>query len=318
MLNKSELKEIYDANYKFYEKVCINAQKIIEKALRAKKINLLQINFRVKSFESFYEKLSRKNYQDPFVNAEDLCGVRVVCFYIRELPIIDEIIKDNFLINDYIDKSEKQDVDRFGYRSNHHIVYLPNQEKFSKLKHFKIEFQSRTLLMHAWAHLQGNLEYKRPEHTPKAFKRKLNRLSAVLEMVDEQFQSLKIEKNDLRELLLTDYNFSNQTELNIDTFISYLDVCFPDRKTNYRSSKLLLKKLLNLEVNFEQIIASYKKVKSHLIEFEEECDLVFTQEEALIIVLCIHDINIFNSFIDDPLINAHQTIIKKWFKKLKN
>ncbi len=306
MFDKIELKKTYDLNLNSYTKVCKHSKNIAKKILTESKINLLNISYRVKSFESFYEKLSRKKYNDPYIDVEDICGLRIVCFYPRELERVREIIQENFLIKDYIDKTGSNDIDRFGYRSNHHIVSLPNISKYSKFTDFKIEIQSRTILMHAWAHIQGNLEYKKTEHIPKEFRRKLFRLSAILELVEEDFQSLKIEKNALRELLLTDdFIFTNSTELNIDTFMSYLSITFPKRRTNYRFAKLLMKDLLKNNIGFDQIIECTINVRKYLRAFEQETDLILTQEEALKVLLCINNKATFNIFNDDPLINEN-------------
>lgn len=312
MFNKKELKKTYDSNLEAYIKVCKCAKKIAKKTLTEKKINLLNISYRVKSFESFYEKLSRKKYNDPYIDVEDICGLRIVCFYPRELERVREIIQEAFVIKDYIDKTGSNDIDRFGYRSNHHIVSLPVSSKYAKYSDFKIEIQSRTILMHAWAHIQGNLEYKKTEHIPKEFRRKLFRLSAILELVEEDFQSLKIEKNALRELLLTDeFEFTESTDLNIDTFMSYLNVTFPKRRTNYRFAKLLMKELLKNDIGFDEIIECSTSARKYLRAFEQEADLILTQEEALKVLLCINNNQTFKIFNEDQLISENINYIKK-------
>jgi ppGpp synthetase/RelA/SpoT-type nucleotidyltranferase len=306
MFNKIELKKTYDANLKSYLKVCKSAKKLAKKILTEKKINLLNISYRVKSFESFYEKLSRKKYKDPYLDVEDICGLRIVCFYPRELERVREIIQEIFLIKDYIDKTGLHDIDRFGYRSNHHIVSLPNTSRYSNYTNYKIEIQSRTILMHAWAHFQGNLEYKKTEHIPKEFRRKLFRLSAVLELVEEDFQSLKIEKNALRELHLTEnFEFSRSTELNIDTFMSYLNITYPKRRSSYRFAKLLMKELLKNNIGFDQVIECSNNARKYLRAFEQETDLILTQEEALKVLLCINNKVTFKVLKDDPLISQN-------------
>jgi ppGpp synthetase/RelA/SpoT-type nucleotidyltranferase len=315
MFSKDELKKTYESNKNSYLKVCEQAKNIVQKILTEKKINLLHVSYRVKSFESFYEKLSRKKYTNPYIDVEDICGLRIVCFYPRELERVREIIQEAFILKDYIDKTDLQDADRFGYRSNHHIVSLPNQSKYSNLTDYKIEIQSRTILMHAWAHIQGNLEYKKTEHIPKDFRRKLYRLSAVLELVDEDFQSLKLEKNALRELLLTEqYTFSESTELNIDTFISYLNVTFPKRRTSYRFAKLLLKELIKNTIGFNRIIECTTNVRNKLHDFEQETDLILTQEEALKVMLCINNKLTLKALQEDQLIKDNIIYIKKLSK----
>jgi len=318
-MTKSELKKNYDLNREYYERVCTLGKTMVEKTLKEQKVDLLHVSSRVKSFESFYEKISRKKYSDPYREIEDICGLRIVCFYANDLERIDQIIHDTFLLGDFIDKAELQDPDRFGYRANHYIVRLPESEDSYDLSNFKIEVQARTILMHAWAHIQGKLEYKKAEHTPKEFKRKLYQLSAILELADGQFQTLKMEKDALRKLLSAeDYPFSGSTELNIDTFMSFLETHFPDRKKSYRYSKLLLKDLLAQRIGFKEILKSYSKVSDYLADFEDEASAKLTQEQALRVILCIGDPAIFDFMKQNQLIIDHQEIISKWIKQIAN
>lgn len=51
----------------------------------------------------------------------------------------------------------------------------------------KVEEQLRTILMHVLAAISHKLLYKRENDAPNVLKRKLNRLSALIELADEQF-----------------------------------------------------------------------------------------------------------------------------------
>ena len=302
-MTKTELKKVYDSNRNLYELICSSGKELIEGVLRAQKIDLLHVSSRVKSFESFYEKISRKKYKNPYIEIEDICGLRIVCFYANDLGKIDQIIHQTFLMSDFVDKAESIDPDRFGYRANHYIVRLPESKETSKLSKFKIEIQARTILMHAWAHIQGKLEYKKAEHTPKEFKRKLYQLSAILELADGQFQSLKKEKDALRESLVAgDFHFSDSTELNIDTFMAFMDAYLSDRKKSYRYSKLLMKTLLEHKVGFKQLIKSYQQSYEAMIKFEKEMDLKLTQDEAMKVMLYITDRIIVPFLEEDQLV----------------
>jgi len=316
-MTKTELKKTYDLNRASYEMVCTVGKTLVEKTLKEQKVDLFNVSSRVKSFESFYEKISRKKYKNPYKEIEDICGLRIVCFYTSDLDRIDQIIHDTFRLGDFIDKAGQQDLDRFGYRANHYIVKLPELEDSFGLQSFKIEVQVRTILMHAWAHIQGKLEYKKTEHIPKEFKRKLHQLSAILELADGQFQTLKMEKDALRKVLsMEGYPFSDSTELNIDTFMSFLDAHFQGRKKSYRYSKLLLKELLANSIGFKEILESYSKMSVYLADFEEEASIKLNQEQALRIMLCVENPSISDFMKQNQLIIDNKELITRWVKLL--
>ncbi len=312
-MNRNPLTKIYDLNRASYEKVCDIGKDLLEKALKAEKIDLLLTSARVKSFESFYEKIARKQYHNPSVEVEDICGLRVVCFYSKDLEKIHQIIKNTFYISDFIDKGEIQDPDRFGYRSNHYIVKLPKLGLRKELLNFKIEIQCRTILMHAWAHIQGKLEYKKEEHIPKEFKRKLHQISAILELADEQFQAIKMDKDIMRNLLSAgETPFSDSTEMNIDTFMSYMDSTFPKRKMRYRYSKLLMKELLSAGIGFEEIIESHKNGYLYIEYIEKEKSIQLSQEEAMKLMLYLTHRAKMSVWDDDQLITDNLELINRF------
>lgn len=318
MVSKKELKDIYSKRQESYEKICLIGKELIRNALHDEGIELLQVSHRVKSFESFYEKISRKNYSDPYGDTEDLCGLRVICFYINDLPQVGEVVGRTFQLQNQIDRIFDADTDRFGYRSNHYIVTLPNHEEYADYQGYKIEVQTRTALMHTWAHIQGKLEYKKAEHTPRIFRRKLFQLSALLELADEQFQSLKIEKNLFRASLGSSKSeFTPNTELNIDTFMAFMEHYFPNRRESYRYSKLLMIQLLNCQLNFSHLISGYENAEAHFQLIESDAGQKFSREEFMKLILAITNEPYYRMFKSDELLVTNQKTILKWKEKLK-
>ena len=41
-------------------------------------IEVHAVSHRIKTFESFWRKIERKDYKDPFSEIEDICGARIV------------------------------------------------------------------------------------------------------------------------------------------------------------------------------------------------------------------------------------------------
>lgn len=317
MASKKELKAQYIKNQQTYEQICLSAKELLREALHSEGIELLHVSHRVKSFESFYEKISRKKYTNPYADTEDICGLRVICFYINDLPHVGEIIGQTFQVQNSIDKIQEAETDRFGYRSNHYIVTLPEHSSFGAYGGHKIEVQTRTALMHTWAHIQGKLEYKKAEYTPRIFRRKLFQLSALLELADEQFQSLKLEKNLFRaSLSAPSAVFTPTTELNIDTFMAFMEHYFPNRRESYRYSKLLMIQLINCQLNFSHLISGYDLLKSHMNEIEEDAARSFSREEMMKMILFITSSSFFQSFQQDELLLNNESVILLWQEKL--
>lgn len=313
MPSKKELKAKYIDQQQTYEQVCLTGKELLREALHDEGIELLHVSHRVKSFESFYEKISRKKYTDPYADTEDICGLRVICFYINDLPHVGDTIGRTFQIQNRIDKIQDAETDRFGYRSNHYIVTLPDDPKYGDHSGFKLEVQTRTALMHTWAHIQGKLEYKKAEHTPRIFRRKLFQLSALLELADEQFQSLKLEKNLFRQSLTnSSAEFTPSTELNVDTFMAFMELYFPNRRESYRYSKLLMIELINCQLNFSHLIAGYELLKDHLKEIEAETSRTFSREEMMKLILAISNDHFYTTFVNDELLMKNEKTIQKW------
>lgn len=317
MISKKELKRKYLNQLQEYEHVCLTGKEILREALHKQGIELLHVSHRVKSFESFYEKISRKKYINPYEDTEDICGLRVICFYIHDLPKVAEIIDQTFRVQDRIDKIHITETDRFGYRSNHYIVTLPEDPSFDDYIHHKIEVQTRTALMHTWAHIQGKLEYKKAEHTPIIFRRKLFQLSALLELADEQFQSLKLEKKHFRASLSSTKEITSATELNIDTFMAFMELYFPNRKESYRYSKLLMIELINCDLNFSHLIEGYDLLKDKLEDIEYGANRNLSREEMMKLILAITNEVFFSAFVNDELIIENNQLIKSWKQNIK-
>ncbi|MEQ9402919.1 MAG: RelA/SpoT domain-containing protein [Cyclobacteriaceae bacterium] len=318
MISKKDLKAIYTTRQDVYENTCLAGKELLRQSLQEKGIEFLHVSHRVKSFESFYEKISRKKYNDPYLQIEDICGLRVICFYINDLPHVEEILNESFSLQHSEDKMSEFDTDRFGYRSNHYTVTLPHLDEYNNYRHQKIEVQVRTALMHTWAHIQGKLEYKKAEHTPKIFRRKLFQLSALLELADGQFQALKIEKNLFRKSLITSSSeFTPTTELNIDTFMAFMETYFPNRKESYRYSKLLMIEILNCQLNFSHLIGSYQSLSSHFETLESESGRKLTREEMMKLILAISNDQFYHMLVSDEFLTKNSEIILQWKEKQK-
>ncbi|MBF4247688.1 (p)ppGpp synthetase, partial [Vibrio anguillarum] len=201
------------------------------------------------------DKVVRKSYKNPFDEVEDIAGVRVICYYNEDLSAIDTIIKDQFVVLSYSNKSQELDDDQFGYASNHYVVKLKEEwlqaPNFRGLEQLKIEIQVRTILMHAWAAISHKLLYKKNDDVPKEFKRKLNRLSALIELADEQFDDIKNMKVDYQNNIVVDENVT----LNADSFLALMNKYFPKRDIN--------------ESDINSVLSEVREYSGSLTDFEQ-------------------------------------------------
>jgi len=191
----NQLSDQYHRRVPNYANLGENLSHIIKDLLKENNIDFLSVEYRVKSFEQFKKKVQRKKYQTPFDEMEDICGVRVICYFLKDIPKIERILRDKFEIVERVNKQYPPDPGKFEYRSYHLIVKIKEPwadvPLFRKLIGLKAEIQLRTVLMHAWAEVEHKLNYKNGRRMPVKFRRKFALLSAKLEEADEQFEELK-------------------------------------------------------------------------------------------------------------------------------
>lgn len=228
---------------------------------------------------SFLEKIERKNYKKPLEDIEDICGIRVICYYQSDVEKICSIIKKEFDIKEGQDKEELLNEDQFGYRSYHFIGKIKNKwleaPNYRGLNELKFEIQVRTILMHSWAEIEHKLAYKQKIHIPKHLKRKLYRISAKLEEADEQFEEIKNESVKYRLKIIEDAKraegeFNPDINLDLDTLQAFLDVQFPKRKKDISSTRNLLNEIHANNISFKKIIESIGKISPFIEDIEKD------------------------------------------------
>ncbi|MDR2954221.1 MAG: hypothetical protein LBV43_03985 [Prevotella sp.] len=275
-MEREDLLKQYKNDNESYCRLGGNLVYALTKFLNDKKISYHSVTHRIKEFDSFFEKIDRKKYDNPFDEIEDFCGLRIICYYPHDLKRIGDFIHDEFDVLESIDKTANLDPDRFGYRSNHYIVKIKkewaNAPNYRDLEEFKAEIQVRTILMHAWADIEHKLAYKKQEQVPTEFRRKLYQLSALLEIADSQFQDLKNEKEDLKKSLVKEKEgetvFDFSTELNLDSLQTYLDFAFPDRERDKEVTAQLLDEFIKYKISLEEFDKMRIKTEKLLPEIE--------------------------------------------------
>jgi ppGpp synthetase/RelA/SpoT-type nucleotidyltranferase len=190
-----------------YEDFNERIKDLLKSLIEENKIKYHLIETRTKSLESFKEKIERKSnkYSNPIEEITDLAGIRIIVYYQDDVARIEEIIKNEFIVDDQnsFDKGKLLKTNEFGYQSVHYVVSLSfdraKLSEWKKYSKFKIEIQIRTVLQHSWASISHELEYKKSYEIPTILQRRLFRLASLIELADEEFKKSKDQHNELVE-----------------------------------------------------------------------------------------------------------------------
>jgi putative GTP pyrophosphokinase len=143
-------------------------------------------------------------YAEPLRQIKDLAGVRVIAYFPRALSQIDQIIDSEFNVVEKSNKVlERIEEERFGYQSIHYLVRLtPERTRLAEYAAFTdevAELQVRTILQHAWAEIEHDIQYKSPKTIPSEIRRRFMALAGMLEIADREFQSIQDDDMALEE-----------------------------------------------------------------------------------------------------------------------
>lgn len=214
----------YTAVRATYEDFSGKLKGLIEALLDQSNIQFQVVEHRTKTVESFREKITRanKNYSDPLREIKDLAGLRIIAYYSEDVESMCKLFENEFEIDtqNSVDKGKLLQPNEFGYRSIHYIAVLPVQRRelleWIRFAGLSFEIQIRTVVQHAWAAISHALDYKSDEDVPSQFKRKLSRLSGLLELADEEFSELKRQQEQFTKDVSNDI-VSGNTALEINT-----------------------------------------------------------------------------------------------------
>jgi putative GTP pyrophosphokinase len=329
-MNKKNISEKFQQDEEAYKRLGQNIVDALIIFLEDNQIPFLSVYFRVKKLDSVLEKFERKGYSKSFDEIEDICGIRVICYYASDVEKVNKIIKKEFQIVEEENKSELLGLKEFAYRSQHYIVKINKDwnaaPNYRNLENFKAEIQVRTILMHAWAEIEHKLNYKTDAQVPDKFQRKLFRLSAKFEEADEQFEELKsgIEeyKLQLNNTILTSKKFNPKQDFNIDSFRSFVKFHFPEADTDSKQFSMAFEHISKLDNPFLALDDAIKKVKPHLKEIIIDLNKNgYTEPEYIEAEVFIWiSLDIINDILyklrEKTLHEDWKTVVLKWKKHL--
>ena len=162
--------------------------------LRNKRDVIQNVSQRIKTQESIYAKMLRKNLEPEFSLAKeklnDLIGIRIVCLFLDDVYEIAEMLKKQKDIKvikekDYIVKPKKN-----GYMSLHLIVEIPVCMG-DKVEMKKVEIQIRTTAMDFWSVLEYQLLYKKNVKGADKVGKELKSYSDEIAALDQKMLKLR-------------------------------------------------------------------------------------------------------------------------------
>jgi len=268
----SDIIEYYE-KYSQYNDLCNEISYILRKRFKKDKIPVALITHRVKSFDSISRKMKIHKYQNIYNDIRDIAGVRLVYLYLDDKNKIRQAIREEFSVIETKDTTVGKTVNSFGYSDVKFYVKLGKQKgaRYDDLKDLLCEIQVRTVMQDAWGIMSHHLDYKSEIGLPNELKRKLHKMAALLEAADDNFDSIRIEKEKYRKDI-NNKRLQNEQEyfkqhLNSDTIESYLNFRFKE-EVNYNKEHL------------EKIILALKEAKYFtLLDIK---DLLDRTNEALV------------------------------------
>lgn len=251
---------------------------ILETKLKEQNISIHLVEGRIKEYQSFIDKVIRKDAKDPFNEITDICGVRIICLFLSDIAEIGNIVETEFIVHTKDDKIKQKQDDTFGYLSVHYICSLPDNycgPRYNNIKNLKFEIQIRTIAMHAWSAISHYMDYKSPHAIPSKLKKDFNALSAMFYVIDSHFELFINASKQQRELAkqsAEEFSQLNKEEVNLETLKAYLIKKYPNRKhSEAESLSELTEELVSSGyTSFELIDKVLDKTFVAFCEYEKE------------------------------------------------
>ncbi|TXF79587.1 GTP pyrophosphokinase family protein [Chryseobacterium sp.] len=270
---KAQIIRDFHENNSIYNLFCDRLKNLITDLLRQDGIIIHNLNSRVKDIQSLSKKIDKKvGKYNTLTDITDLVGIRIISHLESEVNLIEKLVRKEFKIDEInsIDKRELNN-DQFGYRSLHLVISLnderANLTEYSKYKDLKCEIQIRSILQHAWAEIEHDLGYKGKTQIPDQYKRNFNRLSALLETADKEFdrlkQELSIYEEEVSELILSEPQNVSIDKTSLRKFNAENEILIEAR--NFLENKLGWK-YINYIDNLEEIIERFAYFKMKTIK----------------------------------------------------
>ena len=175
----------------FADEMC----RILRESLHGPSLKCQSIDGRAKTIDSFDRKCRKTKsdgspkYTDPLSQITDLAGVRVIVFTLKDLERVTKFLEEHFPVRERKNIGEERfEQGEFGYQSIHYsLAFSENRlslPEFFKFRGLICEVQVRTVLQHAWAEIEHDVQYKTTSELPKTIRKKFLSLAGLFEIAD--------------------------------------------------------------------------------------------------------------------------------------
>ena len=189
-----------------YDSLASTVRTLIDHILVQEGVKPASIEARAKSVDSFVAKVSQASEEDPnlpkYPNPDtditDFAGVRIIVFLLDDVKRVQSVIQREFEIVEEIDKIDMlKSRDTLGYRSIHFLVKLKSPRiglpEYVQYDDKIVEIQLRTVLQHAWAEIEHDIQYKALASATDDVRRRFLALAGLIEIADREFQAIQQE-----------------------------------------------------------------------------------------------------------------------------
>jgi len=202
LADRGALETAYERNRPHYAILLRRLYRRMRNMLAKSGINAT-VTYRLKTFESYFEKLLRiQNAHTGDMILTDLLGFRVICPFLEDLEHVEDLITENFSLIEVERKGLNHSFREFGYDSIHLLIVIPENALPVPIPYTGrvCEIQLRTILQEAWAEIEHELVYKADfSLLNEPLKRKLASLNATLALSDLIFQEIRNYRKEVQK-----------------------------------------------------------------------------------------------------------------------
>jgi putative GTP pyrophosphokinase len=226
-----KLEKSYHIKKENYTLLCEEILKQINKLVNDQQVKLaMPVDYRIKEWNSLLNKSKKWSpHAEDVSEINDVAGLRIITLFDRDIVKVCDVIESHFEICRKEDTRNRLGENQFGYGSIHYEIFLKDEwlalPTLKTLEGYKAEIQVRTASQNIWAAASHTLQYKREEHVPLPLKRSINRIAAILELVDIEFERLLAG----REKYVEDINQFPSEVTNVNLLEKLLDYKLPSR-----------------------------------------------------------------------------------------
>ena len=228
----------YQAVQSQYEDCARAVESVLKAALERDDVLVHTLEARAKDLESFGRKAARPSekdpeqpkYEDPLHEITDLAGVRVITLLLDDVERVNSHVEQQFNVLEKVNKTGLLiEEEKLGYHSVHYLVAFDDARcalpEYARYAGLTAEVQVRTIMQHAWAEIEHDIQYKAVETIPALIRRRFMALAGLLEIADREFQAISDEDRRVRTdaLNLIERGDLDQVEVTEESLKAYLD-----------------------------------------------------------------------------------------------